>query len=219
MTGAAARAHRRSQAERSGATRSALLRATIDALVELGYARASTVEVQRRAGVSRGALTHHFTSKAELVLAAMDLLYDDFSRGVRDAAAALPSGPSRLRPAIRLLWDRFHGPLFIAAMELWVAARTDPDLRAALLPHERRLGAQLRELAGDVFGPELAGHPSSDALYRVLLSSMRGQALTYVLQPGQSTDGPHLDHWYDLVDTFETKVHGHSPVTRSTDSA
>jgi AcrR family transcriptional regulator len=196
------RAPRRTQAERRASTRGALLQATIECLVELGYARTTTNEVQQRAGVSRGALTHHFASKADLLVAAMDSLYQDFSTSIRDAATALPAGKERIKPAIRLLWDRFDGPLFLAAMELWVAARTDPDLRAALLPHERKLGRQLRGLTVEIFGESVAAHPSAEAVYQVLMTSMRGQAMTYALQPGASRDGPHLQHWFDLVEAF-----------------
>jgi AcrR family transcriptional regulator len=192
---------RRTQAERRTATRSALVRATVDCLVELGYARTTTQEVQSRAGVSRGALTHHFTTKADLVLAAMDHLYGEFSESVRTAAAELPDDPAaRIRLGIELIWERFHGPLFVASMELWTAARTDPELRAALLPHERRLGAQLRELSVEVFGEHVARHPASEAVYQVLLTSMRGQALTYSLQPGAPRDGQFVQHWQAIVD-------------------
>jgi AcrR family transcriptional regulator len=193
---------RRTQAQRRASTRAALLQATIDCLIELGYAGTTTNEVQQRAGVSRGALTHHFASKAELLLAAMDYLYDDFSASIRDAAATLPAGEERLRPAVRVLWDRFDGPLFLAAMELWVAARTDSELRVALLPHERRLGGQLRELARELFGESLAAHPAGETVYHLLLTSMRGQAMTYALQPEASRDGPHLQYWFDLVEAF-----------------
>jgi AcrR family transcriptional regulator len=194
---------RRTQAERRTATRSALVRATVDALVELGYARTTTQEVQSRAGVSRGALTHHFTAKADLVLAAMDHLYEEFSESVRKAAAALPDDPaSRIRLGVELIWERFHGPLFVASMELWTAARTDPELRAALLPHERRLGAQLRELSVEVFGERVARHPASEAVYQVLLTSMRGQAMTYALQPDAPRTVPHLQHWLAIADAF-----------------
>jgi AcrR family transcriptional regulator len=194
---------RRTQAERRAGTRAALLRATVDCLVERGYAGTTTQEVQDRAGVSRGALTHHFATKAELVLAAMDTLYEDFSRSVRDAAADLPADPSaRIRLGVELIWERFHGPLFVAAMELWTAARTDPELRAALLPHERRLGAQLRRLAAEVFGEVVASHPSAEAVYQVLLTSMRGQAMTYALQPDAPRAGPHLQHWLTVVEAF-----------------
>ena len=196
---------RRTQSERRAATRGALLRATIAALVELGYAATTTQEVQRRAGVSRGALTHHFASKAELLLAAMDQLYEEFSASIRDAAAGLPSGEARVRPAIELLWERFNGPLFEAAMELWIAARTDPELRAALLPHERRLGGQLRTLCLEVFGPELARHPAAETAYGLLLTSMRGQAMTYALQPDAPRDGPHLQHWFEMVEAFAAR--------------
>ena len=194
---------RRTQAERRTATRSALVRATVDALVELGYARTTTQEVQSRAGVSRGALTHHFTAKADLVLAAMDHLYEEFSESVRKAAAALPDDPAaRIRLGVELIWERFHGPLFVASMELWTAARTDPELRAALLPHERRLGAQLRELSVEVFGERVSRHPASEAVYQVLLTSMRGQAMTYALQPDAPRDGPHVQHWIAMVEAF-----------------
>jgi AcrR family transcriptional regulator len=178
-----------------------LLQATIECLVERGYARTTTSEVQKRAGVSRGALTHHFASKADLLVAAMDSLYDDFSASIRADATALPTGRERIRPAIQLFWDRFNGPLFFAAMELWVAARTDADLRAALLPHERRLGRQLGDLAVEVFGEGPAAHPSS-AAYQVLMTSMRGQAMTYALRPDASREGAHLERWVALVKAF-----------------
>jgi hypothetical protein len=101
-----------------------------------------------------------------------------------------------------MLWARFNGPLFLAAMELWVAARTDLELRDALLPHERRLGGQLRGLARELFGEEIAAHPAAESIYRVLLTSMRGQAMTYALKPQASRDGPHLDYWVALVEAF-----------------
>ena len=193
---------RRTQAERRAATRGAIVRATVACLVERGYGGTTTQEVQARAGVSRGALTHHFATKAELLLAAVDALYEDFSAHLLRAAAALPPGRARLRPAIALVWSSFDGPLFVAAMELWMAARHDPELRAALGPHERRLGAQLRQLAADIVGLEIAGHPRADAAYAWLITSLRGQAMTYALAPDAPRDGPHLDHWYSLVEAF-----------------
>ncbi|NEK87083.1 TetR family transcriptional regulator [Blastococcus saxobsidens] len=179
------------------------MRATVESLVELGHAHTTTQEVQRRAGVSRGALTHHFTSKAELLLAAVDHLYEEFSASVRQAAADLPAeSGARIRLGVELVWERFHGPLFVAAMELWGAARRDEELRAALLPHERRLGVQLRGLAMEVFGERVALHPSAEAVYQVLLTSMRGQALTYALQPDAPRTGAHVQHWMTIVEAF-----------------
>jgi AcrR family transcriptional regulator len=174
------------------------VQATIDCLVELGYRDTTTAKIQARAGVSRGALTHHFSSKAELLLAAMEELYEQFRRDVRARAQGLPpAGRARLRDAIRLLWGTFDGPLFAAAMELWVAARTDERLREQLLPHERTLGAQLRRLAIEVVGDDVAHRPE---VYLTLLTSMRGHGMTYALMPDAAREGPHLDAWFALVE-------------------
>ena len=52
---------------------------------------------------------------------------------MRAAAAELPEeSRARVRLGVELVWERFHGPLFVAAMELWTAARTDPQCRAIL---------------------------------------------------------------------------------------
>jgi hypothetical protein len=128
---------------------------------------------------------------------------------VRKAAADLPDDPAtRIRLGVELIWERFHGPLFVASMELWTAARTDPELRAALLPHERRLGAQLRELSAEVFGERVARHPSSEAVYQVLLTSMRGQAMTSFLQPSAPRGGAHVSHWRAVLEAFEPSAGG-----------
>src|SRR3954454_11663977 len=114
-----------------------LLDATLESLVERGYRGTTTLEVQKRADVSRGALLHHFTSRSELILAAVEHLMRERVAAVRQLAdEAAPQGRRRIEWAVAALWSTFEGPLFSAALELWLAARTDADLRAALVPHE-----------------------------------------------------------------------------------
>ena len=78
---------RRSQAERSTATREALLDATIACLVEDGYANTTTSRVAERAGVSRGAHLHHFKTRTALVAAAMGRLAERRLSDVRNVDA------------------------------------------------------------------------------------------------------------------------------------
>ena len=160
--------------------------------------------MQSRAGVSRGALTHHFTTKAELVLAAMDHLYEEFSESVRKAAAALPDDPAaRVRLGIELIWERFHGPLFVAAMELWTAARTDAELRAALLPHERRLGrSSCAELAVEVFGERVARHPAVRGGLPGAADLDAGPGDDLRAAAGRAAHVPHLQHWLAMAEAF-----------------
>ena len=125
---------RRTQAARSAATRAHLLNATIECLSELGYAGTTTTEIADRAGVSRGAQLHHFPTKAELVITAVDHLFTRRHEEFVAAIAALPAGADRAEAAIDLLWKMVSGPTFFAWLELAVAARTDPDLRDSARP-------------------------------------------------------------------------------------
>jgi AcrR family transcriptional regulator len=120
---------RRTQAERTAATRERLLLATFESLVEVGYARTSTPEVLRRSGVSRGALLHHFPTKSDLVTAAVDYVFERQLREYRETFGQLEDTvEDRAAEAIELLWTKLSGDTFYAWLELIVAARTDPVL-------------------------------------------------------------------------------------------
>ena len=132
---------RRTQETRRLATRKRLLDATIESLIECGYHGATTLEIERRAGVSRGARIHHFPTKASLLAAAVDHLYDQvsssyelaFGRTERDTSDA-----QRVRSGLRTLWSIFRAPDYSAVVELNVAARTDAELRERLREVARR---------------------------------------------------------------------------------
>lgn len=123
---------RRTQAERTASTRDALLDATIDCLVEVGYANTTTRLVADRAGVSRGAQTHHYPTKVDLVVAAVGQLFDRQARNFREAFRALPPDRRTLDEAVALLWEIVSGPTYAAVLEVTVAGRTDPELRVVV---------------------------------------------------------------------------------------
>src|SRR5437899_634204 len=130
---------RRTQQERREATRNALLEATIQCLVEQGYAGTTTRAVSERARVSPGALQHHFTSKQELVSEAISYLSGKLTAQLIEQG--VPSASSRRQLTEQLvdyLWQTLSGPLIAAAMELGVAARTDPFLRERLVEAQRQ---------------------------------------------------------------------------------
>ena len=83
-------AMRRTQEERSAATQDKLLSATIECVVRLGYARTSTTEICRAAGVSRGAQVHHYPTKARLVAAAVERLFERHHTELRESLAGEP---------------------------------------------------------------------------------------------------------------------------------
>lgn len=172
----AAKRPRRTQEERREATRTALLDATIDCLVEYGYAGVTTTRVVERAGVSRGAQVHHFPTKAQLVAEAVQHLTTRQGLEMAARIEALPRGARRLDAALDLLWRAHAGPLFQAALELWVAARTDAGLSESVRDVDRQVGAQIRDGAETLFGP-MARHRGFAADLETTLATMRGLAL------------------------------------------
>lgn len=136
------------------ATRDVLLRTAFECLIEVGYARTTTSEVCRRADAPRGTVLHHYRTKNDLVLAAMEhvmaRLFDEYERALQ--------GSTPLRPAERvdLLWRMAYERVFYAWLELAVAARTDAVLRKKFRKLMERFYAQAGELSKDVL-PDVPG--------------------------------------------------------------
>src|SRR3954466_3942789 len=112
--GGGAVATRRTQEERSSATRALLLDATIACLIDLGYSATTTTVIAERAGVSRGAQLHHFPTKAELVAAAVEHLANRMGAEMRKDADRLHGTGLKGGAIIDVLWARFKSPLFVA---------------------------------------------------------------------------------------------------------
>jgi AcrR family transcriptional regulator len=193
----------RTRSERTAGSRLLILDAAVACLVEDGYAGASTLAVQGRAGISRGRLLHHFPSRAQLLVAATEHLSTTLLAEVQRRAAALmadePIGRERVDRAVDLMWTTFQEPPFWAAMELWTAARTDPELKAALRSEERRLRAAIRGVADGIWGPEIAVAPLYADLCEVLFTSMRGVAMVYAFEDRPAATDPHLALWKRLA--------------------
>src|SRR3982751_5432351 len=108
--------------------RARLMEAAVELLVERGFAGTTTTLVSERAGVSRGAQLHHFPTKNDLVVAAVAHLTEARGAELAAAAARLPTGERRTRAVVHMLGDHFTSAVFNAALELWVAARSDETL-------------------------------------------------------------------------------------------
>lgn len=198
------RAARVSRPDRRADSRALILDAAVRALVENGYSGATTVVIQQLAGVSRGRLLHYFPSRdALLVAAAQHLAIERIAEMERWFDTAIPeggaSGSARIEYAIGLLWRTFRQPYFWAAMELWIAARTDEGLRDGLADAERRLGRAIEHVIATMFGPVHSSHPAFPDLRELLFSSMRGVALTYSIGARNADTDPHLRLWNDMA--------------------
>src|SRR5690606_41123909 len=128
------RAPRRTQEDRTREAKERLLQATIDVMIRRGYNGLTTKEVASTAGLSNGALMHHYASKAELVMAATTAVYDEcIVRGQRIARTA----EAVKKPLEGFISDSlsvyFDWP-FLAALEVIMVARTDDELMSRITP-------------------------------------------------------------------------------------
>ncbi len=188
----------RTQGERSAAMQRRLLDATVAALCEKGYGGTTTMEVQQRAGVSRGALLHHYASRTDLMVAAVEHLTRERIAEVVSLVQSQAPKKGRLEWAVNVLWGTFQGPLFTASLELWLAARNDHELLTVLLPQERIVGQTIRGMAADLFGAEVSGKPGFSEALEMLLDAQRGAAARSVLR-STDTDDRMIASWVRLM--------------------
>ena len=185
------------QEERTRLMRARLLDATADLLVERGFGGTTTTLVCERAGVSRGALLHHFPSKNALVVAAIDHVME--ARGAELAAAVRRRQPRDTRAVLQLLAGLVTSKVFTAALELWVAARTDEVLQHAVGPLEQRIGRETHRLTVELLGAD-ESRPGVRELVQATLDLMRGLALAATLSDDTRRRGRILDQWAAVLD-------------------
>lgn len=161
---------RTSQADRRASTRRALLDATVETLVERGYAETTTTAIVKRAGVSQGALFAHFATKADLLGAVLEDLYPRLvdSYGARIAAGIRSDPDSGVADQVlRPLLEAMQRPDTRAAIELTAASRTDPGLAARLVPIEVQHRAAMRLIARQVLADVAPGVTREFSLARL----------------------------------------------------
>lgn len=167
-----ARAARRTQEQRSAETRARLLDATIECLVRYGYNGTTTPRVAEMAGVTRGAQVHHFGSKNDLVVAALQHLAAKRAAAVVATVGDLTATEDPIGKVLDLLWEVHQGPMFIAAVELWVAGRTDQALGREVAKFESIVASNLMTAVSE-FVPEQIHKPMLDFLYTAM-DALRG---------------------------------------------
>lgn len=186
------------QEERTRAMRQRLMEATVQCLVEYGWSGTSTTLVSQRAGVSRGAQLHHFPTKSALVTAAVEHLARLRGEELAEAAAALPSG-RRTRVVLALLAEHFTSDVFAAALEVWSAARTDPELLAAVGPLEKKTGRETHRLTVELLDVDESA-PGARELVQATLDLIRGLGLANTISDDRTRRERILDRWAELLD-------------------
>lgn len=178
---------RRSQASRSEAMQHKLIKAATSCLVDLGYARTTAVEVCHRAGVTRGALFHHYDGLPHLLAAALEAQFENVLAPFLEEDL-----PDSLNEWLENFWAHINTPNFKAVLEIWLAARNDPDAMNELQPVIARIGQVFSPLNSPALQQRLAGKEKALAFYHTAIEAMFGLMLGRATSPGNAPL-PHED--------------------------
>lgn len=190
---------RRTQEERSTKTRQRLIRATIDLLIERGYARLTTADIAKRACVSSGARVHHFRTKEDLVVAANEHVYGEaLALGTRRAQEA--SDP--LEAFIRDQSVVYFGVPFLPALEGVVAGRSDPKLAARMRPVMERYRTTINNVWLHEFVAAGYREAEAEVIIRLTVHIMRGIGLSSVWNRDDAANKDLLRRFKQMVDAL-----------------
>lgn len=169
---------RRTQAERSAATRSVLLEAAINCLYEYGYGATTTILVAEKAGVSRGAMLHQFPSKADLMAYVVEQVFEEAVGIYQELLAGIDDPRERLIAYPEAAWKVDSRPAGVAALEIIQGSRSDAELAAKIGPVEARNEAMAIASLSKEFH-----RPPSAPLLHLIVGTVRGLSITQVLMP------------------------------------
>lgn len=190
---------RQPQQERGFTTRRRILEAAAAVLAERGWSATSVSDVTKRAGVTRGAVQHHFTDREGMLAAAIGHLLDTRVEEFQAAAADLPAGADRTLIVVRMLVEYHQGAAFAATLQLCVAASADPVLRPRVAAMEAEMGAKIFWTAVDLLG--LDGRDRTvRATIQAFLDSARGLGLAGFIGDDAVRREAVTVRWAEMID-------------------
>ena len=122
-----ARAVRRTQAERTAATRERIVRAVVESIAEIGFQKTTANEITRRAGVTWGAVQHHFGGKDGILTAVLEESFDRFAERLAAVPTDGASLAERVSAFVDIAWAHFGSPDYRSTFEILLNYTRDTD--------------------------------------------------------------------------------------------
>jgi AcrR family transcriptional regulator len=193
-------APREPQQDRSRATRQRLLEAAIECLAEHGWAGSTVAVVAERAGVTRGALQHHFPTREDLFTAAIEHVAVERLAYLRGKQATLPArGPARTEAVVDMFVRMYMDQPFRAALHLWVAAATEEPLRERVVALENKVGREAHRAAVAFLGVDEHAAGAREAV-QATLDMARGLGLANLLTDDSARRARVIRRWAVILD-------------------
>ncbi len=185
--------------ERSIRMRERILTATLDCIFEDGFQNASTTAIVKRAGVSRGAMLHHYPTKEILIASAIEKLLEDEIDDLRAMAIAYAEKQKTIDDFVDYLWSRFSGRLFMITLDFLASARTDDKLREAVIPPSLNFHKSLNDIWSQFFKYEDISPERVRLHLNTTLCLMRGMGAQTVIRDDQEYFDEIRANWKSIL--------------------
>lgn len=186
------------RSRRPVAMRERLIDAAVELLINEGVARTTTAAVQKRADVSRGALLHHFPSRALLLASTVERLVQQNEQQINESFLNLAEPDTDVEQALIALSDNMARPSYRAEMELWVVSRNDQELRDALYQAEKAARSDLDRVVGKLLD-RWKGYDNYQLLADLSVEFIRGVAFSDILRDRPEYRYRMISLWTDLI--------------------
>ena len=181
---------RRTRAERSAATRQHLIATAIDVIQSRSLEEMSIHELAKSAGMTSGAVQHHFESKAVLMMNVLsELIESSMQSGALWPDTTL-APRERATRFVQAVWSLVYAqPRFIVAWNIYLGCRNQPEVLGHIADLRQSVQARMRDGFFTAF-PELAAEADRDGLLGLVLSSLRGLGMLQLFAPAQRGGAP-----------------------------
>ena len=189
----------RTQQQRREETIARLLDASIETIVEVGYARASAAVIARRAEVSDGALFRHFPTMGDFMTATAREVMRRQLELVTKRVAEIPADQPALEAAVRIQWETTVNDTNTVIFELLVAARTDEKLRAPMQEMLAEYAANIRDTARSFPGADRFDDDTFATFVAIITNSFNGAALVRPVLPQPDAEAKQVDMLIEVL--------------------
>lgn len=196
----ARRPSRRTQADRSEETRRRTIDAAVACLWRDGYSTTTTLSVAAEAGLTRGAIHHHFPTKTDLMLAVADEVVRRTSTKRREMVVAHERGHPRFAALLESAWSTQQEPEAMTLLEILLASRGDRELAERLPALVEELEAfQIRDVIGITNDIGITDHASVEAMVTLHQAALRGLSLELLF----AKDRTRVDAAFQLLRWYQ----------------
>jgi AcrR family transcriptional regulator len=183
-----------SRGEKTEATRRAVMKAAMETIEELGYYRASSNEIARRAGYTWGVIQHHFGTREGLMFAVIRQTIEDFLAFMRSAEVSGDTLEARVASMCKALFEVYGVDSYIATLQILLDMAHDPahaeTTREAVAEYQRAFNRESLRLARDVTPDRKVPSRVGDFVTSVVWGLAVAQNVNRVLQQGRQDPTP-----------------------------